>query len=94
LKDAGIESETVQRFIMRGGWIDGADERPVIFFVDESSLVSARQLHTITQTIRHMDGLVVAGDERQHASVEAGPITPLSPRERSSFRPITIPGRN
>jgi ATP-dependent exoDNAse (exonuclease V) alpha subunit len=74
LKDAGIESETVQRFLMRGGRIDGADERPVIFFVDESSLVSARQLHAITQAIRPMDRLVVVGDERQHDSVEAGRI--------------------
>jgi ATP-dependent exoDNAse (exonuclease V) alpha subunit len=48
--------------------------RPKLFFVDESSLASSRQMRDFLQTLQSQDRVLLIGDTRQHQSVEAGRI--------------------
>lgn len=73
LKDAGMEAETLQAYLMRGQQ-SREDARPRLFFVDESSLASSRQMRDVLQTIRAHDRVLLIGDARQHQSIEAGRI--------------------
>ncbi|MGI8959187.1 MAG: peptide-methionine (R)-S-oxide reductase MsrB, partial [Bryobacteraceae bacterium] len=50
------------------------DFRPRLFFVDESSLASGKQMRDFLQTLQHDDRVLLVGDTRQHQSVEAGRI--------------------
>ena len=73
LAEAGIDSETLQAHLTRG--YEAADEvRPRLFFVDESSLASGRQMRDFLATIGPRDRVLLVGDTRQHQSVEAGRI--------------------
>ncbi|HEX5422253.1 MAG TPA: MobF family relaxase, partial [Candidatus Acidoferrales bacterium] len=73
LKEAGIEAETLQAYLTRGQQ-SREDARARLFFVDESSLASSRQMRDFLQTIRSHDRVVLIGDTRQHQSIEAGRI--------------------
>jgi ATP-dependent exoDNAse (exonuclease V) alpha subunit len=73
LSEAGMESETLQSYLTRG--YGPADEaRPRLFFVDESSLASGRQMRDFLVTMGPRDRALLVGDTRQHESVEAGRI--------------------
>lgn len=72
LKQAGIHAETLQAFLSR---TDPRDiSRPRLFFVDESSLASSKQIHAFLQTLQPLDRVLLIGDIRQHQSIEAGRI--------------------
>lgn len=73
LRNAGIESETLQAYLTRGQ-APTPDQRPRLFFVDESSLTSGRQMRDFLQTLQPQDRVLLIGDTRQHQSVEAGRI--------------------
>jgi conjugative relaxase-like TrwC/TraI family protein len=73
LKKAGIDSETLQAHLTRGQQL-AEDARPRMFFVDESSLASGKQMRDFLQTLHPQDRVLLIGDIRQHQSVEAGRI--------------------
>jgi conjugative relaxase-like TrwC/TraI family protein len=72
LTQAGVDSETLQAYLTRGQQTEGS--RPRLFFVDESSLASGKQMHDFLQTLQAHDRVLLIGDTRQHQSVEAGRI--------------------
>jgi conjugative relaxase-like TrwC/TraI family protein len=74
LKEAGIESETLQAHLTRGRDPASEDARPRLFFVDESSLASGKQMHNFLERLDARDRVLLIGDTRQHQSVEAGRI--------------------
>jgi conjugative relaxase-like TrwC/TraI family protein len=70
LAESGIEAETLQRHLRH-------DERPDVdhrrlYVVDESSLASTKQLHTLLHRLQDDDRVLFVGDTRQHEAVEAG----------------------
>jgi ATP-dependent exoDNAse (exonuclease V) alpha subunit len=68
-----VESETLQAYLTRGHQAS-EDSRPRLFFVDESSLASGKQMRDFLQTLERTDRVLLIGDTRQHQSVEAGRI--------------------
>ncbi|MGI9072267.1 MAG: MobF family relaxase [Bryobacteraceae bacterium] len=73
LKEAGIDSETLQAYLARGQH-PSEDARARLFFVDESSLASGKQMRDFLQTLQSHDRVLLVGDTRQHQSIEAGRI--------------------
>ncbi len=73
LKEIGIESETLQAYLLRRG-INSEVSTPRLFFLDESSLASSHQIHTFLLQLNPMDRALLIGDARQHQFVEAGRI--------------------
>ena len=73
LKRAGVDSETLQAYLIRSQQ-PADDRRPKLFFVDESSLASGKQMRDFLQTLQPGDRVLLIGDTRQHQSVEAGRI--------------------
>jgi DNA primase catalytic core len=72
LAEAGIaNAQTLQRYLARK---PEAGAKPRVLVVDESSLASTVQIHRLLATLRPEDRAVLAGDIRQHQSVEAGRI--------------------
>lgn len=71
LREAGLEAETLQKNIARKS--DPAAAR-TLYFVDESSLASTKQMHTFLSRLRQQDRVLLIGDTRQHQSVEAGRV--------------------
>lgn len=72
LMEAGIDSETLQAYLVRGQ--QSNDGRPQLFFIDESSLASGKQMRDVFRTLGPQDRVLLIGDVRQHQSVEAGRI--------------------
>lgn len=73
LKKAGMESENLQAYLTRGQHT-AEDPRPRLFFVDESSLASGKQMREFLRALQAHDRVLLIGDTRQHQSVEAGRI--------------------
>ncbi|MGH9622754.1 MAG: MobF family relaxase [Bryobacteraceae bacterium] len=73
LKEAGMEAETMQAYLTRGRQAQEGS-RPRLFFVDESSLASSKQMRDFLQTLQPQDRVLLIGDTRQHQSIEAGRI--------------------
>ena len=73
LKEAGMDAETLQAFLIRGRQ-PIEDARPRFFFVDESSLASGKQMRDFLERLQPRDRVLLIGDTRQHQSVEAGRI--------------------
>ncbi|HEX7362244.1 MAG TPA: MobF family relaxase [Bryobacteraceae bacterium] len=73
LGEAGMEAETMQAYLTRGRQAQ-EDSRPRLFFVDESSLASSKQMRDFLQTVQPQGRVLLIGDTRQHQSVEAGRI--------------------
>ncbi|MGH9640180.1 MAG: AAA family ATPase, partial [Bryobacteraceae bacterium] len=73
LQEAGMQAETLQAYLTRGRQAR-EDARPRLFFVDESSLASSKQMRDFLQTVQPQDRVLLIGDTRQHQSVEAGRI--------------------
>jgi conjugative relaxase-like TrwC/TraI family protein len=71
LKEAGIEAETLQMYLTR---TQEPSEKPRLFFVDESSLASGKQMRDFLARLQPQDRVLLIGDTRQHQSVEAGRI--------------------
>jgi len=70
LGEAGIETSTLQKHLMRGQQPDTGEKR--LYVLDESSLASTRQLHEFIERLRPNDRVLLVGDRRQHEAVEAG----------------------
>jgi conjugative relaxase-like TrwC/TraI family protein len=71
LNEAGVASETLQKFLARPA------ERPEpaqrnFYFVDESSLASTNQMREFLARLGPQDRVLLIGDTRQHQGVEAG----------------------
>jgi conjugative relaxase-like TrwC/TraI family protein len=73
LKEAGMEAETLQAFLTRGQQAS-EDQRPRLFFIDESSLASSKYMRDFLRRLEPEDRVLLIGDIRQHQSVEAGRI--------------------
>ena len=73
LKEAGMEADTIHGFLLRGAQ-PSDDARPRLFFVDESSLASGKQMRDFLERLQRQDRVLLIGDTRQHQSVEAGRI--------------------
>jgi ATP-dependent exoDNAse (exonuclease V) alpha subunit len=70
LAKAGIRSKTLQYHLTRGE--NAGDGRRRLFFIDESSLASSRQINDFLKRLRPEDRAIFVGDTRQHQGVEAG----------------------
>lgn len=74
LKQAGIFSETLQMHLQRGSDDASQSGAPRLYFLDETSLASTKQVHDFLGRIDTHDRVVLIGDTRQHQAVEAGRI--------------------
>jgi hypothetical protein len=70
LGEAGMETSTLQRHLVRGQQPDSGEKR--LYVLDESSLASTRQVHEFLDRLRANDRVLLVGDRRQHEAVEAG----------------------
>lgn len=70
LSAAGIENSTLQKHLARGEQPDTGEKR--LYFLDESSLASTRQLNEFLSRLHSQDRVVLIGDIRQHQAVDAG----------------------
>src|SRR5579871_1777141 len=70
LSDAGIESGTLQRHVMRTSEPPAEEKR--LYVLDESSLASTKQVHDFLRRLGSQDRVLLVGDVRQHQAVEAG----------------------
>lgn len=71
LNDAGVESETLQKFLARSVDASALGQRH-FYFVDESSLASTNQMRDFLARLGQQDRVLLIGDVRQHQGVEAG----------------------
>jgi len=70
LREAGIESGTLQRHLARGEQPDDGQKR--LYILDESSLASTKQMNEFVHRLRQHDRVLLVGDVGQHQAVEAG----------------------
>jgi conjugative relaxase-like TrwC/TraI family protein len=70
LAEAGIESGTLQRHLVRSAQEDNQQKR--LYVLDESSMASTRQVNEFLQRLGPQDRVLLVGDVRQHEAVEAG----------------------
>jgi len=70
LGEAGMETETLQRHLTRGERAD--DGQKQLYVIDESSMVSTKQMHAFIERLKENDRVLFVGDIRQHEAVEAG----------------------
>ncbi|MBV9265372.1 MAG: AAA family ATPase, partial [Acidobacteriaceae bacterium] len=73
LQESGVQSETLQKYLLRSASGDEPTKR-TLYFVDESSLTSTVQMHKFFGGLGKSDRVIMVGDVRQHQSVEAGRI--------------------
>ena len=74
LRDAGIPADTLQGYLARGGrqQIAGDPNSRHLYMLDESSLLSTKQMREFLEKIGPQDRVLLVGDTRQHQGVEAG----------------------
>jgi conjugative relaxase-like TrwC/TraI family protein len=73
LRDAGINADTLQRFLAGGGLQAAGDPaRKHLYMVDESSLASTQQMRDFLNKVGPQDKILLIGDTRQHQGVDAG----------------------
>ena len=70
LREAGIPADTLQGFLARNQ--PAARDERHLYFLDESSLSSTRQMRDFLRRIGDQDRVLLIGDSRQHQAVEAG----------------------
>jgi len=70
LEEAGIVARTLQGYLATGR--KAADGQRRLYFVDESSLASTKQVHEFLTRLHARDRVIFVGDTRQHQGVEAG----------------------
>ena len=70
LEEAGIPSTTLQHHLAKGE--QAHDGGRHLYFVDESSLASTKQMHEFFERLKENDRVVLVGDVRQHQAVDAG----------------------
>lgn len=72
LREAGVEATTLQGFLAGAKESRAAAEQRRLYFVDESSLASTRQMRDFLARLGTNDRVLLIGDIRQHQGVEAG----------------------
>lgn len=72
LREAGIEAGTLQAFLASARPNEITAETRRLYFVDESSLASTRQVREFLTRLGPNDRVLLIGDTRQHQGVEAG----------------------
>jgi molybdopterin-guanine dinucleotide biosynthesis protein len=72
LREAGIEATTLQGFLANTRESSSATDQKRLYFVDESSLASTRQVREFLARLGPNDRVLLIGDTRQHQGVEAG----------------------
>jgi conjugative relaxase-like TrwC/TraI family protein len=70
LEEAGIPAATLQHHLAQGE--QARDGGRHLYFVDESSLASTKQMHEFFARLDGNDRVVLVGDVRQHQAVDAG----------------------
>jgi conjugative relaxase-like TrwC/TraI family protein len=70
LAEAGMETSTLQKHLVRGRQPDTGEKR--LYVLDESSLASTRQVYEFVNRLHTNDRVLLVGDRRQHEAVEAG----------------------
>ncbi len=70
LEEAGIRSNTLQHHLAQGERAHGGGKH--LYFVDESSLASTKQVHEFFERLKENERVVLVGDVRQHQAVDAG----------------------
>jgi conjugative relaxase-like TrwC/TraI family protein len=70
LGEAGMETSTLQKHLIRGQHPDSGEKR--LYVLDESSLASTRQVHEFVSRLHPNDRVLFVGDRRQHEAIEAG----------------------
>jgi conjugative relaxase-like TrwC/TraI family protein len=70
LGEAGMETETLQKHLTRSERSNDGQKR--LYIVDESSMVSTKQMHSFLERLKTDDRVLLVGDTRQHEAVEAG----------------------
>jgi conjugative relaxase-like TrwC/TraI family protein len=70
LGEAGIPSITLQRHLIQQDEPSEGSKR--LYVLDESSLVSTKQMHALLDRLGDHDRLLLVGDVRQHHAVDAG----------------------
>jgi conjugative relaxase-like TrwC/TraI family protein len=71
LEEAGIRSSTLQYHLAQGESAH-TDAGRHLYFVDESSLASTKQVHEFFERLKENGRVVLVGDTRQHQAVDAG----------------------
>ena len=71
LEEAGIRATTLQHHLARGESVHDPSGKH-LYFVDESSLASTRQIHEFFKRLKENERVVLVGDARQHQAVDAG----------------------
>jgi conjugative relaxase-like TrwC/TraI family protein len=71
LNEAGVEAETLQKFLAQSAERPEQTQRN-FYFVDESSLASTNQMREFLSRLGSQDRVLLIGDTRQHQGVEAG----------------------
>jgi ATP-dependent exoDNAse (exonuclease V) alpha subunit len=69
LEEAGIPAKTLQHYLMQS---KSPQQDKTLFFVDESSLASTKQMREFLDRLPADSRVVFVGDVRQHQGVEAG----------------------
>ena len=70
LSEAGIESSTLQRHLVRQD--DEPNGGKHLYVLDESTLASTKQMNEFLHRLKENDRVLLVGDTRQHEAVEAG----------------------
>jgi ATP-dependent exoDNAse (exonuclease V) alpha subunit len=70
LEEAGIKSTTLQHHLAQGDRAHDGGKH--LYFVDESSLASTKQVHEFFERLKENERVVLVGDTRQHQAVDAG----------------------
>ena len=71
LEEAGIRATTLQHHLAQGENAHTGNGKH-LYFVDESSLASTKQVHELFERLKENERVVLVGDTRQHQAVDAG----------------------
>jgi conjugative relaxase-like TrwC/TraI family protein len=69
LAECGAECSTLQMHLAKP---QAPNQQPTVYFVDETSLASTKQVNELLTRLSATDRVVLIGDARQHESVDAG----------------------
>ena len=86
LAEAGIESSTLQRHLVRGEQEHDGGKR--LYVLDESSLASTKQMNEFLHRLGENDRVLLVGDIRQHQAVEAG--TPYQQLQKAGIQTVRL----
>ena len=86
LAEAGIESSTLQRYLVRTD--EPHDGQKRLYVLDESSLASTKQMNELLHRLKEHDRVLLVGDTRQHQAVEAG--TPYQQLQEAGIQTVRL----